>query len=102
MKVEFNHAGEGRTINFTMPFKYEDNDIKLMDLSPNSDDLTTFKEGYSLNELYEHLFIPIKIVYDDVNKRYSYYLPRGLAPENYDNDKIMKFNLYELKIKDES
>ena len=50
----------------------EDNDIKLMDLSPNSDDLTTFKEGYSLNELYEHLFIPINVVYRENEKKYVY------------------------------
>ena len=111
MKVEFNHAGEGRTINFTMPFRYNDegNPI-LLDLSPEGDGITGyiengkkhyFKEGYPLKELYEHMFIPIKVVYDDVNKRYSYYLPKGLA-ENSDKEKVMKFNLYELKIKDES
>lgn len=102
MKVEFNHAGEGRTINFTMPFRYDDegNPI-LLDLSPNDDsDLDDFKKGYPLNELYEHLFIPINIVYDDKNNRYSYYLPEGLI--KHDDKGVMKFNLYELKIKDES
>ena len=102
MKVEFNHAGEGRTINFIMPFKYDnDGNVEMMDLSPSGGDLDDFKKGYPLNELYEHMFIPIKVVYDDDNKRYSYYLPNGLA-KNSDREKVMKFNLYELKIKDES
>lgn len=101
MKVEFNHAGEGRTINLTLPFTYDESgNIEMIDLSP-SGDVSKFKEGYSLDELYEHMFIPIKIVYDDDNKRYSYYLPNGLA-KNSDKEKVMKFNLYELKIKDES
>lgn len=101
MKVEFNHAGEGRTVNFVMPMKYdEDYNPELMELEPNGTDLEDFKKGYPLKELYEHLFIPINIVYDDKNNRYSYYLPEGLV--KHDEKGIMKFNLYELKIKDES
>ena len=34
-------------------------------------------------------------------KKYVYYLPESLA-QNSDKEKVMKFNLYELKIKDES
>ena len=100
MKVEFNHAGEGRTINFTMPYNFEEGEYTLMDLSPGSSDLTTFKEGYALSELYEHLFIPINVVYREKEKKYVYYLPEGLV--QHDEKGIMKFNLYELKIKDES
>ena len=100
MKVEFNHAGEGRTINFTMPYNFEEGEYTLMDLSPGSSDLTTFKEGYALSELYEHLFIPINVVYREKEKKYVYYLPEGLVQHNEKG--IMKFNLYELKIKDES
>ena len=103
MKVEFNHAGQGRTINFSMPFEYDNKgeNPTLLDLSPESGDLETFRQGYPLKELYSHLFIPINVVYDEKNKRYSYYLPSGLA-KNDDKEKIMKFNLYEIKIKDES
>ena len=100
MKVEFNHAGEGRTINFTMPYNFEEDEYTLMDLSPGSSGLTTFKEGYALSELYEHLFIPINVVYRENEKKYVYYLPEGLV--QHDEKGIMKFNLYELKIKDES
>ena len=104
MKVEFNHAGEGRTINMLMPMKYDGDEPELMELGIGNQgrDVETFKKGYALDELYKHLFIPIKVVYNEENKKYIYYLPKGLAPEKYNNDKIMKFNLYELKIKDES
>ena len=107
MKVEFNHAGQGRTINFVMPFKYNaSGEPELMELDPSGGDLEEFKKGYPMRELYEHLFIPINIVYDEKNKRYTYYLPNGLAKNEGENGKemesIMKFNLYELKIKDES
>ena len=100
MKVEFNHAGEGRTINMLMPIIYIDDEPMLMDLSPSGDNLEDFKKGYSLKELYKHMFTPIKVVYDDTNKRYSYYLPEGLV--QHTDKGIMKFNLYEIKIKDES
>lgn len=104
MKVEFNHAGEGRTINFTMPFNYNDKgEPTLLDLSPKSPEntvLSKFKEGYGLSDLYKHLFIPINVVYRENEKKYVYYLPKGLVQHNEKG--IMKFNLYELKIKDES
>ena len=67
MKVEFNHAGEGRTINMMMPFTYIDNEPQLMELVPGTSDLNTLKEGYPLKQLYEHMFIPIKVVYDEYN-----------------------------------
>ena len=103
MKVEFNHAGQGRTINFSMPFAYDSDGMnpELLNLSPESGDLETFRQGYPLKELYSHLFIPINVVYDEKNKRYTYSLPNGLA-KNTDKKKVMKFNLYEIKIKDES
>lgn len=102
MKVEFNHAGEGRTINFTMPFNYDNKgeNPTLLDLSPESTVLSEFKNGYALSELYKHLFIPINVVYRENEKKYVYYLPEGLV--QHDEKGIMKFNLYELKIKDES
>lgn len=107
MKVEFNHAGEGRTINFVMPFKYDTNgNPELMELNPSGADLEDFQMGYPMKELYEHLFIPINIVYDEINKRYTYYLPEGLrkneGEDGKEMERVMKFNLYELKIKDES
>lgn len=102
MKVEFNHAGEGRTINFTMPFNYDEKgeNPTLLDLSPESTVLSGFKKGYALSDLYKHLFIPINVVYRENEKKYVYYLPEGLV--QHDEKGIMKFNLYELKIKDES
>lgn len=103
MKVEFNHAGEGRTINMLMPMNYDGDEPELMELGIGNQgrDVETLKKGYALDELYKHLFIPIKVVYNEENKKYIYYLPEGLA-KNDNKQSVMKFNLYELKIKDES
>jgi hypothetical protein len=59
------------------------------------------KDGYPLNELYEHLYIEIKVKYDKKNRRYCYYLPDWLT-ENNNEKNIMKLSLFEVKIKDES
>ena len=72
----------------------------LMGLNPGGTDLSVFKEGYALSEIYKHLFIPINVVYRENEKKYVYYLPEGLV--QHTDKGIMKFNLYELKIKDES
>ena len=101
MKIEFNHAGEGRTINFTIPYKITENgSYELIDFDDNTK-LNEFKKGYPLSELNKHMFIPLESVYDDVNNRYCYYMPQWLC-QNSDKENVMKFNLYEIKIKDES
>ena len=84
-----------------MPFNYDDKgEPTLLDLSPESNVLSNFKKGYALSDLYKHLFIPINVVYRENEKKYVYYLPKGLV--QHTDKGIMKFNLYELKIKDES
>ena len=97
LKVEFNHAGEGRTINFMMPFKDED----MMDLSVGGADVEEFCKGIKLEDLYKYMYIPLESVYDYVNKRYCYYMPSWMC-RNAKKESVMKFNLYEIKIKDES
>lgn len=100
LKVEFNHAGEGRTINFILPYKKNDTEYELYNFT-NENDLNEFKKGVRLNELYKYMYIPLECVYDEVNKRYCYYMPSGLC-KNDDKESVMRFNLYELKIMDES
>ena len=97
MRVQFNHAGVGKTINFTQPFK-EDDGVKSMLTFPN--DIDMLKSGCTLNKLYENLFIEIKVKYDFGLRKFVYYLPSWLVDE--DNLNQMHFNLYELKIADES
>ena len=98
MRVQFNHAGVGKTINFTQPFKEDENKNKSMLTFP--DDIDILKSGCTLNKLYENLFIEIKVKYDFDLRKFVYYLPSWLVDE--DNLNQMHFNLYELKIADES
>ncbi len=100
LKVEFNHAGEGRTINFILPYKKNGTEYELYNFT-NENDLNDFKKGVRLNELYKYMYIPLECVYDEVNKRYCYYMPNWMC-QNSDKESVMKFNLYELKIMDES
>lgn len=98
MRVQFNHAGVGKTINFTQPFKEDENEIKSMLEFPT--DIDILKSGCTLNKLYENLFIEIKVKYDFDLRKFVYYLPSWLVDK--DNLNQMHFNLYELKIADES
>lgn len=98
MRVQFNHAGVGKTINFTQPFKENEDKTKSMLTFP--DDINILKSGCTLNKLYENLFIEIKVKYDFDLRKFVYYLPSWLI--DVDNLNQMHFNLYELKIADES
>ena len=95
LKIEFNHAGTGRVINFFMP---TDSDGNLLDFS-DKENVGLLKQGIPLNELYKKMFIKLKCAYDNNKKCYYYYLPSGLVKHNENNK--MRFNLYEIKIKDE-
>ena len=121
MKVEFNHAGYGRTIPFMMP--YEDKDDK------NKGKIKTFKEivedwspiknedknenenedknkdkyvGYGIKRYLKYSYIHLKYQYDTVDKRHVYYvdtdLYKGTDKSIYGIDNTMKFDLYEAKI----
>lgn len=96
MRVEFNHAGYGRTIPFMMPVK-SSADGKYQEPIDISDSSFPYN-GYRLSEYYKNLYIHLKCVYDDVNKRYVYYVPRPLQPLSDNGLTKMVFNLYEVKI----
>lgn len=143
MKVELNHAGLGKTIQFMYPRVFstenenetfthltvsnaiagEGNDAKKYEIDPNnaylvlSDDnskawniksklaqnVSQFRQGYDLQDIYYQQYIEFKVIYDNINKRFCYYLP-------FDNDygenvpyrgTKMILNLWELKIKND-
>lgn len=121
LKIQFNHAGIGRTFNMVFPYgydlksnprqfdfsrkydKYTDRDDVLdnNDKKQLNDDFNNFKNGISiLDELNDKLYLPIKITYDTNINKYVYYLPEGFYPSS--DYRTMKFNLYEPKIKNES
>ena len=88
MKVEFNHAGYGKTIPF-MPWP---------ELGTDS--------GVTIEEYFKNVYIPVKICH--INKAYYYYF--GLDDFGEDNpyikcnkdNKSITFNLFEPKLKKES
>lgn len=101
MRVQFNHAGEGKTINFMQMFNKQSNGDKTMINWSSQFNFEKHKDGYPLNELYEHLYIEIKVKYDIKNHRFCYYLPQWMSEKNSDKH-TMRLNLFEVKIKDES
>lgn len=103
LKIDFCHAGTGMVIPFIFPTASYDNETPLY-LS-NPDDLLELKEGISMGDLYNHLYIPVKVIYDEDSKKYYYYLPDSLIVNNYlgvEDNSIMLFNLFELKLKNQS
>jgi hypothetical protein len=99
MKVDFNHAGIGKTMQFMWP-TYDDGKTEV-------DNIGDLKKGYPLNKIYSKLFIPIKIIYDDVRQRYCYYIDRKYQEGDngfiyVNGEQHLIFNLFELKIKDET
>lgn len=102
LKVQFNHAGLGKTINFMTLFrKNNDGNKQMIDWSSYYN-FNKFKDGCSLNDLYDHTYIEIKVKYDLQNKRFCYYLPDWMSEKNTKNKNVMRLSLFEIKIKDES
>ena len=105
LKVEFNHAGIGKTIPFMLPRKFEENDdIGNPLYIHKKDDLEILKQGFTLRDIYKQIYIPINVIFDSKSNKYVYYLPNSLR-ENGElkvDDDIMEFNLFEIKFKDES
>ena len=100
LKVEFNHAGEGRTVTFTQPYRLEGVNRRMLDFG-YKEDIALLKKGCLLQDMYENIYIEIKVKYDFETKKFYYYLPEWLTIHNEDKS-IMRLNLYELKIADES
>lgn len=115
MKVEFNHAGIGRTIPFIIPMKWKypsesgHNNEKVPDtrltLSPTSQgsgqrsDLEILEEGYKLSFVYAQTYIPLYAVYDFKHKQYAYVFDSRYV--DVGDDGKVKLNMFEIKIMDE-
>lgn len=97
LKIEFNHAGYGRTIPFMMPMEQNSNGLYNILKYGNKFPFN----GYPINELYERMFIPIKLIYDYPNNRYVYYLPLDpkIEENKIENNKLI-FNLFEIKVEE--
>ena len=107
MKVEFNHAGVGKTIPFSIPMKWEE---KTSGETHPTTALTLIdeelKKGYPLSYVYAQSYIPLYAVYDFKNKEYAYvfddrYFINHSKDKIY-NDGVINLNLFELKIQNEN
>jgi hypothetical protein len=109
MKIEFNHAGIGKTIPFIVPMKWSggtetDNEyFPERKLTLSGSDLEELKKGYPLSYVYAQTYIPLYAVYDYKNKQYAYVFDdRYIDRETLDKENKIRLNLFEIKIKNES
>lgn len=105
MKIEFNHAGVGRTIPFIIPMKWEqigslNKDAPTRALSLHEDDLQELCKGIPLSHVYAQTYIPLYAVYDFVNQEYCYIFDSRYV--SVDENGIANINLFEMKIQDET
>jgi hypothetical protein len=104
LKIDFYHAGVGRVFPFIMPMTTVDKYIYRPLFLSNDGDVEELKKGVPMSDLNRQMFIPVNLIYNDENKRYVYYLPDNYRENSItetDNN-IMEFNLFEVKIKNES
>jgi hypothetical protein len=107
MKVEFNHAGVGKTIPFSIPMKWEE---KTSGETHPTTALTLtdeeLKKGYPLSYVYAQSYIPLYAVYDFKNKEYAYVFDDRYfidhSKNTIYNDGVINLNLFELKIQNEN
>lgn len=128
MKVEFNHAGYGRTIPFMMPFWDPIKHAKVAEKPFKEKGIKTFREilddwnstkdeneiwrnegnitdgQYGARQYMKYSYIHFKYKYDKIHKQHIYYLDDdfyGTDPNNggvHYTDNIMTINLYEAKM----
>ena len=104
LKIDFCHAGNGLIIPFVIPTTSNGGSPIYLN---NTFDLLELKEGIPLNKVYDNLYIPINVIYSEPDKRYWYYLPTNYVENSYlglgeEDDNKMMFNLFELKIRNQS
>ena len=99
MKIEFNHAGIGKTIPFIVPMKWA-KVTNSSDVNPVTAytlaDLEELKKGVPLSWVYGQSYIPLYAVYDFKNKEYGYVFDDRYVKMN--DDGSVTLNLFEIKI----
>lgn len=111
MKVEFNHAGIGRTIPFIVPMHWVSgttatynnagvnifNPERRLRLSAAAD-VDEMRSGYTLSQVYAQTYIPLYAVYDFKKKEYAYVFDERYVTPPASGDGRVVLNLFELKI----
>jgi hypothetical protein len=103
LKFEFFHAGVGRRIPLIIPTTEDNNTFSTITGWTDSE-IADFKKGYSIQGIQDRLYMPMYCKYDISSKKYRYYLHGTNYHNSYFIDsekKKLKFNLFELKIKNE-
>lgn len=117
MKVEFNHAGYGRTVPFIMPVDDSNKPINPIIIDNNqykynTDFPISYKEvdksnnnfeKINMQRLYKDMFIELGAKYDDEHNTYVWYVPREMDEFNGNKSDskysgVLTFNLFEPKI----
>lgn len=98
MKVIFNHAGEGQSCLFMLPKDKDNKTIKEFTTTK----LNELKEGVSLANVLNAVYIPITLEYDKTINQYKYYFNEDDCTITQNNENEIIFNLFEIKLKDES
>ena len=103
MKVEFNHAGIGKTIPFIVPMHWNSG---CSESAVNGEvypctaltlaNLEELKRGIPLSWVYAQSYVPLYAVYDFKNKEYAYTFDDRYVTIDDNGDVIL--NLFEIKI----
>ena len=102
MKVEFNHAGIGKTIPFIVPMKWTEknsNNEVYPERAYTLADVEELKKGIELERVYAQSYVPLYAVYDFKDKEYVYVFDdRYISMDNG----IINLNLFEMKIMEDT
>ena len=103
MKIEFNHAGIGKTIPFVIPMMWEENEdsyrTPVSALTLSDEDLPLLQQGIRLEDVYAQTYVPLYAVYDFKNKEYAYVFDNRYVTIGENN--VVTLNLFELKVQNE-
>lgn len=116
MKVEFNHAGYGRTIPFMIPFndtnKHKNlasgsfksfkqilNDFEILDGDKNgkAENGEAYDGQYGMRQYVKYSYLHLKYCYDKDNDIHRYFIDPKVYGEQKSNHEIT-INLYEAKV----
>lgn len=99
MKVEFNHAGYGRTIPFMCPFTDTSSIHPFKTFKNIQSDWSDENNGYDIKKYLKYSYIHFKYKYDKDTNRHIYYLDDSFyGPTVRFKDNSITLNLYEAKI----
>lgn len=103
MKVDFNHAGYGRTIPFMAPYwdttidKNPDGTPHLPGFKTNNEIIKDWENGgYGIQKYMRYSYIRFNYVFDKENNKHVYYLSTDHYGEIYGNE--LNINLYEARV----